>query len=82
MCLDSKQYQSYASLRCNALTGSTTYTCMLNNNGGIESDLTVSVVDDDGPEQALGVTGMSMHNVLLGQYGSIAGVKLCILRNN
>lgn len=30
---------------------------MLNKLGGIESDLTVSVVDDDGPQRQLGVKG-------------------------
>ena len=30
---------------------------MLNKRGGIETDLTVSVVDDDGPERQLGVVG-------------------------
>ena len=30
---------------------------MLNSLGGIDSDLTVSVVEDDGPQARLGVTG-------------------------
>ena len=42
---------------CYYFTGSTTYTCILNNRGGIESDLTVSAVDDDGPQTLLGVPG-------------------------
>ena len=37
--------------------GATAYTCILNKRGGIESDLTVSVVDDDGPQAELGVKG-------------------------
>jgi len=39
------------------ILGTTTYTCMLNKLGGIESDLTVSVVEDDGPQAAFGVEG-------------------------
>lgn len=41
--------------------GATTYTCILNKHGGIESDLTVSVVDDDGPQAELGVKGQFVY---------------------
>ncbi|KAF6039245.1 hypothetical protein EB796_002440 [Bugula neritina] len=48
--------------------GTTTYTCMLNKLGGIESDLTVSVVEDDGPQAAFGVEGRSYYAAVGGGF--------------
>ncbi|XP_067931861.1 sarcosine dehydrogenase, mitochondrial-like isoform X2 [Watersipora subatra] len=56
--------------------GSTTYTCMLNKLGGIESDLTVSVVDDDGPQHTLGVTGKSYYAAVGGGFSPYVKAKI------
>ena len=50
----------------------TAYTCMLNKLGGIESDLTVSVVDDDGPQAELGVKGMNLSRSFYLYYHALA----------
>lgn len=58
-----KYYQLYL-----FVSGSTTYTCMLNKDGGVQADVTVSVLENESCHDALslsseGKKGTVLHNI-------------------